>query len=185
MDNTIYQQVRDLLDELHSLADLKERDIVVVGCSTSEVIGEKIGTSSNEDVAKAIMKALLEKAEERKWSLAIQCCEHLNRALVIERETMERYGLEEVTVVPVAKAGGALAAQGIKSFKDPVVVETIMAKGKAGIDIGSTLIGMHLKPVVVPLRFNNRFIGKAYVTGAKTRPKLIGGERAKYTREGS
>jgi uncharacterized protein (TIGR01440 family) len=185
LDNAIYNQVRDLLDELHSLAGLKEKDIVVVGCSTSEVIGEKIGTSSSEDVAKSIMKALLEKAEEYNWSLAIQCCEHLNRALVIERETMERYGFEEVTVVPVAKAGGALAAEGMRSFKDPVVVETIMAKGKAGIDIGSTLIGMHLKPVVVPLRFNNKFIGKAYVTGAKTRPKLIGGERAKYTREGS
>lgn len=181
----VYLQVKETLDELASLANLEKNDIVVIGCSTSEVIGEHIGTSSSVDTAKELIKALIEKAQEYDWCLAIQCCEHLNRALVIERETMKKYDLEEVTVIPHPKAGGALASQAMENFKDPVVVESIGGKAKAGIDIGSTLIGMHLRHVAVPLRFKNKYIGKAFVTGAKTRPKLIGGERAIYTREGS
>lgn len=181
----IKEQLKDLLDEFNELSEIKEGDIVVIGCSTSEVIGKKIGSSSNIDTAKEIIEALLEKAAQYNWRLAIQCCEHLNRALVIERETMIEYQLEEVSVIPKPNAGGAVASLAIDYFNNPVVVETIGQKAKAGLDIGSTLIGMHLRHVAVPLRFNNKYIGKAYVTGAKTRPKLIGGERAKYIREGS
>ena len=181
----VYEQLSELLDELNQLADLQDGDIVVIGCSTSEVVGQRIGSSSNIDTAKEILRALISKAKKYKWRLAIQCCEHLNRALVIEKDTMLKYNLDEVTVIPKPNAGGALASLAIEQLKDAVVVETIGQKAKAGIDIGSTLIGMHLRHVAVPLRFKNKYIGKAIVTGAKTRPKLIGGERAKYIREGS
>lgn len=176
----IYTQLLDLLDEFQNLARLKKGDMVVIGCSTSEVIGEVIGTSSSQETAEQIIKALLDKTRQYQWALAIQCCEHLNRALVIEKETLEQYILEEVTVIPHPKAGGALSAEAMKKFREPVVVENIGAKAKGGIDIGNTLIGMHLKHVAVPLRFKTKYIGKAFVTGARTRPKLIGGERAKY-----
>lgn len=181
----VYEQLSEVLDELKDLTNLQAGDILVIGCSTSEVMGQRIGSSSNIDTAQELIRALMDKAEQYKWSLAIQCCEHLNRALVIERETMVKYNLEEVTVIPKPNAGGALASLAIEQFKDAVVVETINQKAKAGIDIGSTLIGMHLRHVAVPLRFKNKYIGQAFITGAKTRPKLIGGERAKYIREGS
>ncbi len=181
----IGQQLTEILDEFQSYANLNKGDILVIGCSTSEVIGKRIGTSSSEEVASEIINVLLQKSKEYQFSLAIQCCEHLNRALVIEKDTMEENNLEEVSVIPHPKAGGALASKAMEYFKDPVVVENIMSKAKGGIDIGSTLIGMHLRHVAVPLRFKNKYIGEAYVTGAKTRPKLIGGERAYYKREGS
>lgn len=152
--------------------------ILVIGCSTSEVRGANIGTDGSMDVAEAILRALREETYHWEGFLAIQCCEHLNRALVVERELMEMYNLEEVSAVPVAHAGGALATQAMKDFIDPVLVESIAAHG--GIDIGSTLIGMHLKKVAVPVRLLQRSIGKAQVTAAWTRPKLIGGARAVY-----
>lgn len=152
--------------------------ILVVGCSTSEIRGETIGTGGSEEVAAVVLQALREETSRSGGRLAIQCCEHLNRALVVERETMETYGLEEVSVVPVPHAGGALAAQAMQDFEDPVVVESVSAHG--GIDIGATLIGMHLRRVAVPLRLQQRTIGRAGVTAAWTRPKLIGGARAVY-----
>ena len=152
--------------------------ILVVGCSTSEVLGARIGTGGSPEIAEAVFYALREEMYRWEGFLAIQCCEHLNRALVVERDTMENFGLEEVCVIPTAHAGGALATQAMKEFIDPVVVETISAH--CGIDIGATLIGMHLKKVAVPLRLQQKTIGQASVTAARTRPKLIGGPRAVY-----
>ena len=152
--------------------------ILVIGCSTSEVRGAQIGTAGSVAIAEAIFRSLRDETYHWECFLAIQCCEHLNRALVVERETMESYGLEEVNVHPVEHAGGALAAQAMLDFVDPVVVESIAAHG--GIDVGATLIGMHLKKVAVPLRLQQKTIGCAGVTAAWTRPKLIGGSRAVY-----
>lgn len=174
----ISRQTQAALTELITAAGLKTGQIVVIGCSTSEVRGEKIGSAGSDEVAAAILTALRQTLQETGIFLAIQCCEHLNRALVVERLAMEQYRLEEVAVVPVPKAGGALAARAMQTFADAVVVESIIAH--AGLDIGSTLIGMHLKHVAVPVRLTQKYIGQALVTAAKTRPKLIGGVRAVY-----
>lgn len=170
--------IKDALSRLLNIANLEPGMIIVVGCSTSEVMGKRIGSASNVDTAEAIMAGLLPVAREHDVYLAIQCCEHLNRALVVEKECKDRYGLEEVTVIPHQDAGGALAAVAMRQFQDPVVVETISAH--AGMDIGDTLIGMHLKRVAVPVRLDMDSIGHAHLTFARTRPKLIGGPRAKY-----
>lgn len=158
---------------------LKQGDLFVIGCSTSEVAGEHIGTSGSEKIGELIFEALKDLKERTGIQLVFQCCEHINRALVVERDTMIKFNLEEVSVIPQPNAGGSMGSYAFKHLADPVVVETIQAD--AGIDIGNTMIGMQLKRVVVPLRFKQRTIGKAPVTGARTRPKLIGGERAKYS----
>jgi uncharacterized protein (TIGR01440 family) len=165
---------------LKEQVEFRENDLFVVGCSTSEVAGKKIGTSGTFEIAAGIFSELKTFQEEAGISLAVQCCEHLNRALVVERETAERYGFELVSVVPVQKAGGAFATYTYDQMKDPVVVEFV--KANAGIDIGDTFIGMHVKHVAVPVRASINRIGEAHVTMAKTRPKLIGGERAVYTK---
>lgn len=174
----ITEQIRQALEELLSVAGLKREQILVVGCSTSEVSGHKIGTSYSLEVAEALFKGILPLTQEAGLFLAIQCCEHLNRALVIERACQERYSLEEVGVYPIQGAGGSMAEQAMKVFVDPVVVEKIQAH--AGLDIGDTFIGMHLKPVAVPVRGSINSVGAAHLTMARTRPKLIGGERARY-----
>ena len=171
-------EAKDALSELLAIAGLEPGMIIVIGCSTSEVAGKKIGSASNMDTAEAIMAGLLPVAQEHGLHLAIQCCEHLNRALVVEKKCKDRYGFEEVTVIPHQSAGGALAAVAMRQFQDPVVVETVFAH--AGMDIGDTLIGMHLKKVAVPVRLDTISIGYARLTFARTRPKLIGGARAKY-----
>lgn len=176
--NQISASVTEALTELVQEAGLRREQVLVVGCSTSEVIGEKIGTAGTDVVAQAIMASLLQCADDHGIRLAIQCCEHLNRALVVEGLTAAVYGLEIVSVVPTCGAGGALAAEAMRILPNAVVVESIQAN--AGIDIGETLIGMHLKAVAVPLRLTIRSIGQARVTAAKTRPKLIGGPRAVY-----
>src|SRR5699024_9661835 len=150
---------------------LNPGDIFVVGCSTSEVAGERIGTSGSEEIAAVIFEALSALPSKLGIAIAFQCCEHLNRALVVEKETMLRHSLEDVSAIPVPRAGGSMASYAYKHMKNPVVVETIRAD--SGIDIGETMIGMHLKPVAVPLRFEQRMIGNARVTAARTRPKLI------------
>jgi uncharacterized protein (TIGR01440 family) len=175
---TISQQVVAAAEELLAVADLKPGQILVVGCSTSEIRGVKIGSAGSEEVAGAVLTAMAGCCRREQIELAIQCCEHLNRALVVQRQVMQQYGLEEVSVVPVLKAGGALAAQAVRDFTDPVIVETIQAH--AGLDIGATLIGMHLRRVAVPVRLQQKYIGEAPVTAARTRPKLIGGSRAIY-----
>ena len=168
------EAVRELIEE----AQLKKGDILIVGCSSSEVCGQKIGTNSSFEVGGAVFGGIYEELNKRGIFLAAQCCEHLNRSLVIERECMEKYSLEEVCVVPQPKAGGSFATHAYKRFTNPVVVEEI--KAHAGIDIGGTLIGMHLKRVCVPVRLGVNKIGEANIICAKTRPKLIGGERAVY-----
>ena len=148
----------------------------MVGCSTSEILGSKIGTNSAPEIAKIVFDGIYKTAKEKGVSLAFQCCEHLNRAIVIERSCAKN--LEEVNVSPQPKAGGSMATQAYLEFDDPVVVEDI--KADAGLDIGLTLIGMHLKKVAVPIRLENNKIGEALVVGARTRPKFIGGIRASY-----
>ena len=179
MQGSIYQQTRAVIEELDEKANLKPGNIVVVGCSTSEVLGAKIGTNSNPETAKEIFQALHDYAAVHKVFLAIQCCEHLNRAIIVERATVPN--AEIVNVVPQPKAGGSLATQAYAGFADPVAVEEI--KADAGIDIGFTLIGMHLKKVAVPVRLENNRIGEAMIVAARTRPKFIGGSRAIYDQE--
>ena len=176
MENSIYTQTTAVIKELCDKAGLKRGDIVVVGCSTSEVLGAKIGTNSNPDTAKEIFDALYNFSKECGIYLAIQCCEHLNRAIIIEHAAVPN--AEIVNVVPQPKAGGSLATQAYRGFEEPVAVEEI--KADAGIDIGFTLIGMHLKKVAVPVRLENNRIGEAMIVAARTRPKFIGGARAVY-----
>jgi uncharacterized protein (TIGR01440 family) len=170
--------VRKAVEELFSLVEVKQGQVFVVGCSTSEVQGERIGSAGSDEVAKVLLTELRHMADRKLVYLAIQCCEHLNRALVVERSAQQKYGWPEVSVIPVHHAGGALAAQAMQDFTDPVVVEEIAAH--AGIDIGCTLIGMHLRPVAVPVRLVQKRVGQALIIAAKTRPKLIGGARAVY-----
>lgn len=167
-----------VLEELIAAGSVREGQWIVVGASTSEIMGKKIGTAGAQEAAEAIFEAMHAVCERYGVFPAFQCCEHLNRALVVEREAMERYGYEEVNVVPVPEAGGSMAAYAYRHMKQPCVIETIQAH--AGIDIGSTLIGMHLRRVAVPFRPSIRQIGSAPITAAFTRPKLIGGARAKY-----
>lgn len=174
----IVKQAASAALELLEAARLREGDIFVVGCSTSEIAGGIIGKDSSLDAARAVHAGISAPLRERGIFLAAQCCEHLNRALIVERECAERYGLEIVAVLPQPKAGGAFATVTYEDFADPIAVEHIRAH--AGIDIGDTLIGMHLRDVAVPVRLENNFIGSARVIAARTRPKYIGGERAKY-----
>ena len=175
----LFEQATAVMKELGEKANLKAGDIVVVGCSTSEIIGSKIGTNSSPEVAGVVFKAIYEYAKKMGWHLAFQCCEHLNRAIVVERGTVPT--AEIVNVVPQPKAGGSMAAQAYQHFENPVVVEEI--KADAGIDIGFTMIGMHLKKVAVPVRLDNNKIGEATVLAARTRPRFIGGIRAEYNQE--
>ena len=167
--------------ELIEAAALKKGDIFVVGCSTSEVCGDKIGTNSNYDAAGAVFEGIYSVLCEKGIYLAAQCCEHLNRSVVIEKECLDKYFLDEVNAIPQPKAGGSFATQAYKAFKNPVLVESVSAK--AGIDIGGTLIGMHLKKVAVPVRLENNKTGEATVLAARSRPKFIGGCRAIYDEE--
>ncbi len=176
MAQSIYEQTEAAISELCEKAKLTAGNIVVVGCSTSEVVGAKIGTNSDPDVAGEIFKALYACTKSRGLYLAIQCCEHLNRAIITERKAVPF--AEIVNVVPQPKAGGSLATKAYAGFADPVAVEEI--KADAGLDIGLTLIGMHLKKVAVPVRLENNRIGQALVVAARTRPKFIGGVRAVY-----
>lgn len=176
MYEDITEQAGNTAKEIIEAAGLKEGQILVVGCSTSEICGDRIGTNSNLDVAKAAFKGIYDAANEKGIYIAAQCCEHLNRAIIIERKAVPFS--EIVNVVPQPKAGGSLATTAYGVFEDPVAVEEIRAD--AGIDIGGTLIGMHLKKVAVPVRLKNNRIGEASVLAARVRPKFIGGERAHY-----
>ena len=151
---------------------------MVSGCSTKEVQGKRIGTEGSNDVAEAMIGVFFKYAEEFGFELAFQCCEHLNRSIVVERSLMLKKNLNEVNAVPVRKAGGAMAEEAYKTFIDPCLVEEIEAD--FGLDIGGTLIGMNLKKVAVPVRLDHDKIGEARVVFAKTRPKYVGGERAVY-----
>lgn len=172
----IKTQCYNAVSELIQAAKLKKGDIFVVGCSTSEVLGSKIGTNSNEDTARKIFEGIYSCLNENGIYLAVQCCEHLNRAIVVERSALPF--ASPVNVIPQKKAGGSLAAIAYAELKDAIVVESI--KADAGIDIGNTLIGMHLKEVAVPVRLTVDKIGEANIVCARTRPKFIGGIRAIY-----
>jgi len=173
------KDLKIILDKFTQAVKLRPGNILVVGCSTSEMTGNTIGKSPAYEAGEAVVKTFIEKFAPLQIFLAFQCCEHLNRALAVERELTEKQpGLEIVSVVPREKAGGSAASAAYRLFGDPVVVEFI--KADAGIDIGDTFIGMHLKHVAVPVRLDIKKLGEANVTYAATRPKYIGGERAGY-----
>ena len=174
LKNQAYNAAKEVIEK----AKLKKGQILVIGCSTSEVLGETIGTNSSPEAAEYVFEGIKKAADEYGIFIAAQCCEHLNRALIVERECAQKYGWEEVCVVPQPKAGGSFATALYERMDDPVAVEFV--KASAGLDIGGTLIGMHLKHVAVPLRLDTKYIGEATVQAARTRPKLIGGERAVY-----
>ena len=174
----IKQDAIAAVTELLDVAQLRAGDILVIGCSSSEMVGEKIGTHSSVDAANALADAVLPLLKEKGVHIAVQCCEHLNRALIIESAVAEQYGYEPVNVVPQPKAGGSFATAVWQRMDTPVAVEHIRAA--AGIDIGGTLIGMHLREVAVPVRLSVKHIGEAPILCARTRPKFIGGCRAVY-----
>ena len=179
MKNKLKLECETAILDLIEKANLKKGDIVVVGCSTSEVLGSKLGTNSSPDTAKVLFESIYAVLKEKGIYLAAQCCEHLNRAIITEREAVPF--AEYVNVVPQPKAGGSFATQAYAHFENPVAVEEI--KADAGLDIGLTLIGMHLKRVAVPVRLSLKTIGEAVISAARTRPKFIGGERAHYDPE--
>lgn len=179
MYEEITSQARSVITELLEQAKLKPGALLVVGCSSSEMVGERIGKGSSMEAAQAAFKGIYPILQEHGIELAVQCCEHLNRALVLERSAAEKRGYEIVNVVPQPKAGGSFAVTAWNTFSDPVAVEQITAD--AGIDIGGTLIGMHLRRVAVPVRTSQKQIGQAIVLCARTRPKYIGGARAVYS----
>ena len=172
----IRQEAAAAAEELVRTAGLRRGQLVVVGCSTSETLGRQVGSWSVPEVGRAIYEGLASVFGPAGIFMAAQCCEHLNRALIVEREALP--GAEEVNAVPQPKAGGSFATACYQAFDRPMAVERIRAD--AGMDIGGTLIGMHLKPVAVPLRLKQNHIGEATVLCARTRPKFIGGERAVY-----
>ena len=175
---TIAEQAKTAAAELLEVSGIREGQILVVGCSSSEIGSFRIGSHSSAEIGKAVFEAIYAEAKKRGVYLAAQCCEHLNRALILEEEAAQRYGYEPVNVVPQLKAGGSFATAAYEKLEHPVAVEHIRAH--AGMDIGDTLIGMHLKDVAVPVRVAVKEIGNARVVCARTRPRFIGGVRAHY-----
>lgn len=178
----LQQDLKIMLQELQDAMPkgLGKGHILVIGTSTSEILGKRIGTAGSDDVAQALYQVFAEESEKKGYALAFQCCEHLNRALVIEKNNVNHQEWSEVLAIPVPGAGGSMAACAYEEMEDPILIESI--KADAGIDIGDTFIGMHLKHVAVPVRSSINELGGAHVTMARTRPKLIGGPRAVYER---
>lgn len=174
--NKLFTESYNAATEIIEKANLQKGSILVVGCSTSEVLGECIGTNSSPEAAEYIFKGIYKATGEKGVFLAAQCCEHLNRAIITEREAAP--SAERVNVIPQPKAGGSFATAAYKNFKEPIALEEI--KADAGLDIGYTLIGMHIRKVAVPVRLGNNKVGNATVLAARSRPKFIGGERAVY-----
>lgn len=181
MFDEISAQARAAVTELLDIAGLKAGDLFVVGCSSSEVVGQRIGKGSSMEAAQAVFQGIYPVLKERGIFLAAQCCEHLNRALILESAAAEKFGYEPVNVRPWSHAGGSFATTVWENLDAPCAVEHIRAK--AGMDIGATLIGMHLKDVAVPVRLSVKMIGQAPLVCARTRPRFIGGERARYQEE--
>lgn len=177
--STIEQQAHQAAAELLEAAKLHPGDIFVVGCSSSEILGGRIGHASSLEAAQAAFRGIFPLLQEQGIFLAAQCCEHLNRSIVIEREAAKKYGYQIVAAVPQPHAGGSWATNCWRTFKDPVLVEEV--KAAAGMDIGGTLIGMHLRRVAVPVRLSMDHIGEAILLCARTRPPFIGGSRAVYS----
>ena len=178
MYEEITAQAKQAVTELLEVSGLKAGDLFVVGCSSSAVVGARIGKGASLEAAQAAFAGIYPVLQERGIELAVQCCEQLNRALVVEREVAEKRGFEIVNAIPQPHAGGSFAVTAWANFRDPVLVETIVAD--AGLDIGGTLIGMHLRRVAVPVRLSLKQIGEANILCARTRPKYIGGSRAVY-----
>ena len=176
--DTIKEEVKSVFNQLIEKAEICEGDLLVVGCSSSEVAGKRLGSYSSEVIGETIANTIFEECKKHGIHMAAQCCEHLNRALIVEREVAKSRGYEIVRVVPKLKAGGSFATAFYKLLPDAVPVEHI--KAELGIDIGDVMIGMHLRDVAVPVRTDTNKVGEAHVVCAKTRPKLIGGERAEY-----
>ena len=177
----IREQAAKAAEQVCGAAKLRAGDLFVVGCSSSEIQGEKISSHSSVEVAEAVFEGIYGVLRERDIYLAAQCCEHLNRALVIERTQAELRGLEEVSAVPYPKAGGSCASAYYRMLRDPILVESVQAD--AGLDVGDTLVGMHIRRVAVPLRAPFDCVGHAHLVMAYARPRLIGGARARYTLE--
>jgi uncharacterized protein (TIGR01440 family) len=176
----IEKQTAEAVSILLSSAEPRPGEIFVIGCSTSEILGKRIGSASSEDAAKAVLAGALPQIEAAKLFLAVQGCEHINRAICTSRACMERYRLQEVWVKPWLHAGGAFETEVYEHLPDRVMTENVNAQAALGMDIGGTLIGMHLRPVVVPVHTDLRKIGEATLVLAKTRPKYVGGPRAQY-----
>lgn len=178
MLNQLTEQARRVILELLEVAHLQAGDLLVVGCSSSEITGGQIGKASSPQAAQAVFDGIYPVLKERGIFLAAQCCEHLNRALILEKKAAEKFGYEIVNARPRAKAGGSFATTAWENMEHPVTVEHIRAK--AGLDIGNTLIGMHLMDVAIPVRLSQKSLGEAPIVSARTRPRFIGGERADY-----
>ena len=177
--NNLYEQALESFKCILENANPEMGNFMVVGCSTSTVLGDMPGTNSSEDIADQLYQALIDVFGD-KYDIAVQCCEHLNRALVVDRSVAEKYDLLEVNAVPYKKGGGAFATKHYYSLENPVVVEDIRSKAVLGIDIGGVMIGMHMKPVVVPLKLEKRRIGEAFIFAGASRLKYVGGERTHY-----
>ena len=177
--NDIYDQAIGVFSEIKEKTNTELGRLLVVGCSTSTVLGDMPGTNSSEDVADQLYKALIDVFGDS-YDIAVQCCEHLNRALVVEKAVAEKYGFLIVNAVPYKKGGGAFATNHYNSINDPVVVEDIRAMANLGIDIGGVMVGMHMKPVVVPMKLEKRRIGEAHIFAGASRLKYVGGERTRY-----
>ena len=175
----IQKQAAQVACELLAVAKLQENDLVIIGCSTSEVIGKHIGSAGSPETARALWEGLAPVFQKQGIFLAVQCCEHLNRALIVEKKAAKLYGLTQVNAVPHAHAGGSFATVAYRSMSEPCAVEQLSCAA-AGIDIGDTLIGMHLRPVAIPVRISLSKLGDAHLVLARTRPKYIGGVRAQY-----
>ena len=181
MFEQIKEQAERAVRELLEVSKLQPGDLLVIGCSSSEIMGERIGKGSSMEAARAVYDGIAPVLEEKGILLAAQCCEHLNRALIVEQSTAEKFGYEPVNVRPWAHAGGSFATTVWEHMEQPAAVEHVRAH--AGMDIGDTLIGMHLREVAVPVRLSIRKIGAASLVCARTRPKFVGGERARYVDE--
>ena len=179
MYEELKMQAAQAAREIIEAAKLEKGDVLVVGCSSSEISGQKIGSDSNEDVAEAVFTGIWEEAKKAGVWLAAQCCEHLNRAIIMEAACAKQYGLPRVNAVPQKKAGGSFATTAYRCFEKPVAIEE-MRIARAGLDIGDTFIGMHMDKVCVPVRLSVQSIGEAHLTACRVRPKFIGGNRAVY-----
>ena len=177
----LHADLKTLLDAFFQNLRLRPGALVVVGCTSSEILGKRIGSTSSSAVGKVVFEEISARFQREGVRLAAQCCEHLNRALVVERPVAEERGYAEVNVRPWLKGGGSFATAAFEGFKDPCVVEEVSAE--AGLDIGETMIGMHLRAVAVPLKLEQRWLASARVNAARTRPKNIGGSRARYREE--
>ena len=181
--DAITKEAREAMDILIKAANPRSGSIMVLGCSTSEAVGSRIGSNSSADAAEAILKGVLPAVREAGLILAVQGCEHINRSLCLERADAEKLGLVEVWVKPHAHAGGACITAYYEQCQDPIMVEGLQSKATLGMDVGDTLIGMHMRPVVVPVHSPLRKIGEANLVLAFSRPRYVGGPRAQYVQQ--